>query len=408
MKKIFVNYEVKKSTFILISLLTVFIIVQWIMYGVYINNQKQDYIDIMGSVIYRAKITNPELEKELIPLITNNINTKDKEAGNALLKEYGITTTLDNSLFPNLRNNYGILAASVVFALLILILNYMQFNYFFNKVRKITLAANKILDNEYSMLVNEDEEGDFSKLAIAFSNIRSIIKNNLSSTQREKEYLVELLQNISHQLKTRLATMTLHNDILLYRKLTEEQRVHFLENNRSQLDKMNIMIKNILKLAKLDASAIEFYKKDNDLNKTIEEVVYDLRRLAKDDDIDLNINCNEQINLLHDKFWMQEAFTNIIKNCIDHTPPKGTIKIRLNDNPVYFRVTIKDTGEGIAREDIPNIFKRFYKAKNSSKKDSVGIGLAISKSIIEAHDGYIDVKSKKGEGTSFFITFMKY
>jgi len=202
--------------------------------------------------------------------------------------------------------------------------------------------------------------------------------------------------------------MILHNDILLHRKLTEEQRIHFLEDNRNQLDKMNIMIKNILKLAKLDASTIEFYKKENNLNKTIEEVVYDLKRLANDDDLDLSINCNEQINLLHDKFWMQEAFTHIIKNCIDHTPPKGTIKISLNDNPVYFRVTIEDTGEGIAREDIPNIFKRFYKGKNSSKKDSVGIGLAISKSIIEAHDGYIDVKSEKGEGTSFSITFMKY
>jgi signal transduction histidine kinase len=408
MKKIFVNYEVKKSTFILISLLTFFIIVQGIMYVVYTNNQKQDYIDIMGSFIYKAKILNPELEKELIPLIANDINAADKEAGNALLKEYGITTKLDNNLFPNLRNNYGILATSVVFALLILILNYLQFNYFFKKVRKITLAANKILDNDYSILVNEDEEGDFSKLAIAFADIRSIIRNNLSSIQKEKEYLVELLQNISHQLKTKLTTMILHNDILLYRKLTEEQRIHFLEDNRSQLDKMNIMIKNILKLAKLDASTIEFYKKENNLNKTIEEVVYDLKGLSKDDDIDLSINCNEQINLLHDKFCMQEAFTNIIKNCIDHTPPKGTIKISLNDNPVYFLVTIKDTGEGIAREDIPNVFKRFYKGKNSSKKDSVGIGLAISKSIIEAHDGYIDVKSEKGEGTSFSITFLKY
>jgi len=109
------------------------------MYVVYTNNQKQDYIDIMGSFIHKVKILNPELEKELIPLIANDINDADKEAGNALLKEYGITTKLDNSLFPNLRNNYGILATSVVFALLILILNYLQFNYFFtplyNKIK---------------------------------------------------------------------------------------------------------------------------------------------------------------------------------------------------------------------------------------------------------------------------------
>lgn len=408
MNKIFVNSEVKKSTIILTSLLTIFIIIQGLLYVVYTNNQKQDYIDIVGSMVSKTIALNPELEKELIPLITKNISNEDKEAGQIILQEYGIASTLNNNLFPNLRNNYGIFIVSVVLSLLLLILNYIQYNYFFKKVRNISLAANKILDDDYSVLINEDKEGDFSKLALAFSNVRSIIRNNISTTQKEKQYLVELLQNISHQLKTKLATIMLYNDILLNRKLTEEQRVQFLEDNRIQLDNMNMMIQNILKLARLDANAIEFYKKEDNLNKTIEEVVYTFKDFADDANIELSLNNDEQISFLHDKFWIQEAFSNIIKNSIEHTPQNGKVKIYLYDNPAYSRVIIKDMGKGIAQEDVANIFKRFYKNKSSNKKDSVGIGLAISKSIIESHNGYIDIKSAKGEGTSFFITFMKY
>lgn len=408
MNKIFINKEVKKSTIILTLLLTIFMVLQVFMYKSYIENQKQDYIDIIGSMISRTVELDPGLEKELIPLVTRNISDKDKEKGQIILKQYGVTGDLNRSLFPNLNNKYGMLILSFVLVCLLILLNYIQNVYFFNKIRKMTLAANKILDDDYTSLINEDKEGDFAKLAVAFSNVRSIIKNNISSTQKEKQYLVELLQNISHQLKTKLATMILYNDILLNRKITEEQRIKFLQDNSIQLDNMNLMIQNILKLAKLDANTIEFCKKEESLNQTIKEVLYSLKEVANVRNVKLEINEFEQITLEQDKFWIKEAFNNIIKNCIEHTPKDGIVKIYLLNNPVYYRVTIEDSGEGIDQSDIANIFNRFYKTKTSNKKDSVGIGLSISKSIIESHNGYIDVKSKKGIGTSFIITFMKY
>ncbi|WP_250675116.1 HAMP domain-containing sensor histidine kinase [Paraclostridium ghonii] len=408
MNKIFINKEVKKSTIILILLLTIFMILQVFMYKSYIENQKQDYIDIIGGMISRTVALDPELEKELIPLVTRDISEEDKEKGQIILKQYGVTGDLNRSLFPNFTNNYGILILSFVLVCLLILLNYVQNVYFFSKIRKMTLAANKILDDDYTSLINEDKEGDFAKLAVAFSNVRSIIKNNISSTQKEKQYLVELLQNISHQLKTKLATMILYNDILLNRKITEEQRIKFLQDNSIQLDNMNVMIQNILKLAKLDANTIEFCKKEESLNQTIKEVLYSLKEVANVRNVKLEINEFEQISLQQDKFWIKEAFNNIIKNCIEHTPEDGIVKAYLLNNPAYYRVIIEDSGEGIDQSDIANIFNRFYKTKTSNKKDSVGIGLSISKSIIESHNGYIDVKSKKGMGTRFIITFMKY
>lgn len=407
MNKIFVNSEVKKSTFILTLILIIFIITQVALYQNFINKQKDNYIDIVGSIVSKSISINPKLEKELIPIISKSITEKDKKSGRIILENYGITSNINNDLFPNFNINYQILVVSILFSTLLLILNYIQYNYFFKKVRNITLAANKILEDDYSALVNENKEGDFSKLALAFSNVRRIIKSNISNTEEEKEHLVELLQNISHQLKTRLTTMSLYNDILLNRKLTKEQRINFLENNSIQISNMNLMIQNILKSARLDANTVEFCKKEYNLNKTIEEVTSTIKDFANDSKIDLSVNLDAEINLEHDKFWIQEAFINIIKNCIEHTPQNGSVKIYLYDNPVYSRVCIEDNGEGISQNDISNIFKRFYKSKNSTKKDSVGVGLSISKSIIESHNGYIDVKSNVGEGTTFLITFMK-
>lgn len=407
MSKIFTNEEVKRSTIILTLVLTIFMILQVYLYNDYINKQKQDYIDIIGSVISKTISINPELEKEIIPLVNGNISDEDKEEGRNILKGYGITNTLNKNLFPSINNNFGIIIVSFILCFLLIILNYAQYSYFFKKVRRLTLAANKILDDDYTYLINEDKEGDFSKLAVEFSNIRRIIKNNISNTQKEKQYLVELLQNISHQFKTKLATMMLYNDILLNRKITKEQREKFLKDNSVQLENMNLMIQNILKLAKLDANAVEYCKKEESLNQTVREVAQSFFEFAKTRDVNLKINDAEEIILLQDKFWLKEAFNNIVKNCIEHSHNGGSVTIFLENSPILSRVIIKDNGEGIEQSDMANIFNRFYKSKFSNKKDSAGIGLSISKSIIESHNGYIDVKSEIGIGTSFIIVFTK-
>jgi signal transduction histidine kinase len=408
MNKIFINQEAKRSTIILTLLLTIFLILQVGMNKIYIEKQKQDYINIIGGMFSKIVKIDPKLEKELIPLVSGNISDSDKEYGSNFLKEYGITKTLNNNLFPSITDNSGIVILSFILSCILLVLNYINYSYFFKKIRKITLATKKILDDDYTYLINEDKEGDFSKLAIEFSNVRRIIKNNINNTQQEKQHLVDLLQNMSHQLKTKLATMILYNDILLNRKLTEEQRIKFLQDNSNQLNNMNIMVQRVLKLAKLDAKTVEFSKVEESLNQTLKEVIYSFEEFANNKNVSLEVNNGIKLILLQDKFWLKEAFSNIIKNCIEHTPKYGTVKVDLLSTPAYYRVIISDTGNGIDQSDIPNIFNRFYKSKNSNKKDSIGIGLSISKLIIESHNGYIDVKSDKGKGTSFIITFMKY
>jgi len=275
-------------------------------------------------------------------------------------------------------------------------------------MRSFSLAARKIVEGDYNLKLNEKKEGDLSKLTQSFNSMGEVIRGNIFALKREKEFLVDLLSDISHQLKTPLSTLILYNDIMLSKNLTNEQRDTFLRNSESQLNRMGWLILNLLKLAKIDANAIELEIEDQNLNETIEEVIEILESKALEGKIKIEYVTKSKVTFSHDRLWFQEALINLVKNGIEHAGEGGSVVIETEDNPVYIRIIVKNTGEIIPEEDLANIFKRFYKGINSKKSDSIGIGLSLSKSIIEKHGGYIEARSNIDEGTSFIITFLKY
>lgn len=413
MKRYFSNPELKISSAILLSLNILFMITTIFTLKLYHDNLKKDYIKSLGAITARISEKNPQLESEIAPLITKEVTDQEGDKGKAILKQYGLTTTLENQLFPYVNktaveNTYSIIAIFLMMAIIFFILNYLQYAYFYKRVRSLTLAAKKVLDGEYDISIGEDREGDLSKLAVSFNSMRGVIRNSLDDLRKEKQFLVDLLSDISHQLKTPLSSMIVYNDILFTKELSKEQSNTFLVSNKNQLYRMNWLIKSILKLARLDAKAIEFDKENQSLNETIEDSVEALESKASEANVKIDFKESAQVIFEHDSEWLQEALINIIKNSIEHSKEGGKIDICLNENPVYRRIIIEDNGEGIREEDLPNIFKRFYKARNSNNSESIGIGLALSKSIIEAHSGIIEAQSKVNEGTRFVITFLKY
>ncbi|MBU3112485.1 HAMP domain-containing sensor histidine kinase [Clostridium lacusfryxellense] len=413
MKRYFINYELKISTVTLLFIMTIFLLITSLSLKVHHDNLKNDYIKSLGAIALRVAQKNPEMEKEIIPLITREVSSEEAIKGKAFLNQYGLTQDLEDELFPYVsrtikNNNYITILIFICMSILLLLLNYFQYGFFYNRIRRLTYAAKKVVEGDYEIDINESKEGDFSKLATSFNSMRGIIRNNLSDLRKEKKFLVEILSDISHQLKTPLSSVILYNDIMVGKELTMKQRSTFLLSNQNQLEKMNWLIKNILKLAKLDAKAIEIVKENQSLNETLQDSADALESKAIESRVKIVFKENEEINFQHDRLWLEEAFINIIKNSIEHTPQGGTINLELAENPLYTRITIEDTGEGIIDEDLPNIFKRFYKAKTSKKTESVGIGLALAKSIIEAHDGIIEVRSTVGIGTKFIITFLHH
>lgn len=413
MKGYFLNPELKKSSGILLLLITLFLFITSFSLKMIYNNLKVDYINSLGAISSRLIEKDPQLEKEIIPLITKGISKEEAIKGKALLNQYGLTENLENELFPSINtivknSNYSIILIFLSMAIVLFTLNYFQYIIFYKKIRRLTIGAKKVVDGEYDIAINENKEGDFSKLANSFNSMKEIIRNNLNDLRKEKQFLVNLLSDISHQLKTPLSSMIVYNDIMLNKELSKEQRETFLLNNQNQLNRMNWLIKSLLKLAKLDAKAISLNKETQSLNESIQNSIDTLESKAIEKNITIVFQEKEDISFNHDRLWIEEAFINILKNGIEHTPNGCKISVSLTENPLYKRITIQDSGEGIREEDIPNIFKRFYKAKSSKKSDSVGIGLALAKSIIESHDGIIEAQSKVNEGTTFIITFIKY
>lgn len=413
MKRYFTNSELKISTAVILVIMSLFLIITSLALKVNNDNLKADYIKSLGAIAERVVLENPEMEEEIIPLITKEISKEEAASGSGFLKRYGLRANLEDSLFPYvgptiIKNNYVIILVFILMATILFLLNYVQYSFFYKRIRRLTYAAKKVVEGDYDIAINENKEGDFSKLAISFNSMRGIIRSNLSDLRGEKQFLVDLLSDISHQLKTPLSSVILYNDIMVTKQLPENQRLDFLINNQNQLEKMNWLIKNILKLAKLDAKAIEIVKEEQSLNETVQDVIDSLECKAFEAKVNVIFSESEEMVFKHDRLWLEEAMINIIKNAIEHTPRDGTISLELMENALYTRIIIEDTGEGIMEVDLPNIFKRFYKAKSGRKSESIGIGLALSKSIIEAHSGIIEVRSVMGTGTKFTITFLKF
>ena len=265
----------------------------------------------------------------------------------------------------------------------------------------------RILSGETTLPPLENKEGE---LSILRSNIYKAVSRLINVKDYEKESKINLansLADISHQLNTPLTSITVMNDLL--RDETEEKkRQEFIEIQSAQIEKMNWLVQNLLKISRIDAGSVTLKQEKISLKELVDlslEPLLVLLELKKINVIneeggaaDVLINC--------DKKWTAEAFTNIIKNCAEHMDEGGKLSVSYEDNNIYCLVRIEDNGSGIAREDLPHIFERFYRGKNSSA-DSVGIGLALSNTIIEKQKGEILVESEEGVGTVFTVKFYK-
>ncbi|MDF2671921.1 MAG: resE8 [Clostridiales bacterium] len=413
MRSYFNNPEIKKSSITLLAVMAIFILSSSMVIRANNENLRRDYIRVMGGITAKVIEKAPQLEGEIVPLMTGKLTSEEEAHGIDILRQYGLQESLDVSLFPYIKEGFSssifyILILGLALTGLLFLMNYLQHGYFYNNMRDFSSAAKRIVEGDYNLKFGEKSEGDLSKLAQSFNMMGEVIRGNISALRKEKEFLVDLLSDISHQLKTPLSTMILYNDIMLYKELSSQQRETFLKNTQSQLNRMRWLIQSFLKLAKIDANAIELEIEDQSLNETLEEVIETLESKALERRVRIDFIQREDILLMHDRLWLQEALINVVKNGIEHSPEGGNVAIDLEENPVYTRITVKNTGEVISEEDLANIFKRFYKGKNSSKSDSIGIGLSLAKSIIERHGGYIEARSDMDEGTRFIITFLKY
>ena len=190
------------------------------------------------------------------------------------------------------------------------------------------------------------------------------------------------------------------------KNLSDENKNKILNNIHRKISNINFLVHSLLKLSKFDANTVVFKDELNKIEDILIEVKDNLSILSDLKDITINIKGNKKDKIYCDYKWQVEAITNIVKNCLEYSNPSTNINIYYESNDLFSKIIIRDNGIGMNEYDVKHIFERFYKGKNSSS-DSVGIGLALSKSIVEKDNGYITVDSKLGKGTTFIIKYLR-
>lgn len=399
--------ELKKmcitSCVVIIIFLITFSILIYKQYKTYTYNFNQKIAGIIDNVLEKY----PDIEKREIVEI---LNSSDK-TNNEILKEYGIELDKDSVILENNTDFQKFIIIDIsTLILFILILSIIFFKYNHSeskKINEITKYIEEINRGNYKLNIEENTEDELSILKNELYKITIMLKEVAENSQKDKTTLKDSLSDISHQIKTPITSILIILDnILSDENMPEDIKKDFIKDIKREIINIKFLVESILKLSKIDSNSIKFIKKEVFIKDIINEAVKNVSMLSELKNIEIIVSGDDSIKTICDLKWQVEAITNILKNCIEHSYENRKIYINYNQNNMYTELKIEDNGTGIDAKDLPHIFERFYKGKNSSS-DSVGIGLALSKSIIESNNGYIQVDSELNKGTTFIIKYLK-
>ena len=274
----------------------------------------------------------------------------------------------------------------------------------YKKIADLNNYLSLVCAGNYMIDINDNTEGELSILKNNLYKVIVLLRSRNELLEKDKIYLADSLADISHQLKTPLTSLMVMVDLLKDEKNIDKQK-QFISIIEIQISKIKWLVENLLKLSKLDAGTIKFKKEKIDVLSVITKSLSPFLVQMEMKNISLETTIND-FSFTGDLNWTSEAVENIIKNCIEHTADYGKLNIETGVTNIYSYIKITDNGCGIKKKDLPHIFERFYQGENSSK-ESVGIGLALAKTIVENQGGTIDVTSEENVGTEFIIKFNK-
>lgn len=403
-------FKNKSARRVVVLLLAVFMLLTAIGFAVlYQNNRsmtkafiRQDTA-LVGGMAQNKPVTQ-------LSILTGNVSDEDVNAGNALLKQYSFDTDMPiainryyQSVLDSQLRVYALWAAAFFVIVLLVILAFMSRYYI--KLRELSNQASSL---DFSGDAEETNEGDFAALQSTVNSLAQRTNFHIDSLKRDKDYLKNLLSDISHQLKTPLAALRMYNEILLEKPdLNIEKRTEFLDRSKNQIDRTDWLIQGLLKMARVEAGAVEMNSRYTYLIDTVEQAIAPFCEFARQKGVTLALEISPKIQFEHDSDWVAEAMGNIIKNALEHTPAGKTIRIEAEETPLTVAIKIRDNGEGMTTAEIPHIFERFYHKNAGANTGNAGIGLSLAKEILEKNGGEIFVKSAPECGSEFTITFLK-
>lgn len=381
-----------------------------------INAEEANKSYINGNLVLAKRIIELDsgFESEVIRSLLTSPTEEEISDSKNILANYGFSEDMDGKyslILSNTANKFigSFLIIIIIGGIVYFLVSVRLLKNVFTSISKISNVAEAVVLGNYDVKIDFiNEDGEISKISYQIESMIKRLKSIIEELDSERQNLKNSISDISHQLRTPLAALVMNNSIIEDDEEIQIIDVRKLTHKSSyQLERMAWLIENLLKMARFDAGVIKMKKKEVEIGKSINEAIKVLNSKINEKDIKLNFNGDKYTIINHDKAWTTEAIVNIVKNAIEHTDSGGKVEIDVHASELMLQIKISDNGHGIKEEDLDKIFTRYYKGEDSKNPTSIGIGLALSKKIIEEQGGSISVNSTLNVGTKFTITFLK-
>ncbi|MCL6613107.1 MAG: HAMP domain-containing histidine kinase [Firmicutes bacterium] len=409
--KIFADKTVKLQFIVVAGLLFGLVLAEWLVALGMADGYKQSMVrhdHALAGYMARSGMDGRRIGR----IFTAEKTAADTKTGRELLRAAGYTAGVEDSLLPEVSHFYRryaavSLALSLAFSAILLAALYCFALRREQRLEKASEAVQGFLAGDTGIRLADTDEGSLSRFFADVNGMATSLSAHIAREKHDREFLRELISDISHQLRTPLAALQMYLEIMRDEKTGNDVVESFIRKSRRELDRMENLIQNLLKLARLDAGTIELEKNTQNLQEFLADCLGAFLTRAGVEGKSIVLQCDDGIMLALDRTWLLEAVGNIIKNALDHTEAGGRIEISGAETAVATVITVRDNGTGIHPEDIHHIFKRFYRSRFSPDRQGVGIGLALAKAIVEKHGGTITVQSELAKGSVFQLIFPK-
>jgi len=301
---------------------------------------------------------------------------------------------------------YYIIICGLCMAAVILLLCYVYFKEQHKIMENAIAQIAEYKSGSKNVTIECSDEGELYRLFHEVNSLAAILNAHAENEKSAKKFLHNTILDISHQLKTPLAALNIYNGLIQEEAKALPSIEEFSRLSEQELDRIETLVQNLLKVAKLDAGTVLLEKSLENVSELVENIKKHFLFRARQEQKEICLSGSKEIIFLCDRNWITEAVSNLVKNALDHTQKGGIISIEWRASASIIQITVKDNGTGIHPEDLYHIFKRFYRSRFSKDTQGIGLGLSLTKAIVEAHNGTIEVRSTLGMETTFTMNFL--
>lgn len=351
---------------------------------------------------------NPELAGQWATLLGKTPSAQEIEDGRRWLEQYGVNTQLSARWLPVLDDFRSwslalLIPASLILIAMLSLWLFRESRSQLKTLRGLAHALDDTVKHNLPMAERFYGEGELGLLANGVQELALRLRETIEQLNREKTYLKDTVADISHQLKTPLASLMIYIELLAGGKADPADAAEFLATCRRELDRMEWLILTLLKLARIEADALELHVVPARFSDTLSASLNAVERLAEDRRVTIDLHEHDpELLVPHDSHWLTEAIANVLKNAVEISPSGSRITVSWERTPIFVRLKVADQGPGIPEQHLPHIFKKFY--RTSIGGSGVGLGLPLAKSIVEKHGGVLSAGNNPDGGAVFYVT----